>query len=276
MALNKNLLFNRIYQEGLYDDFVNFAIYMRLTKGYSFFNSALILLQRPGALYVESENVWEKRFSRFVLPNATPIVIMQPFGPVNFIYDFADTYGEKAPKYMRDSFKLPRADTKAGDMLPHLIMTVKQLGIYYNEKSYGSRQGGQAEFLENAIKIKVLRNKKEMEISTHLAIIINKSSEDGQKAVTILHEIGHILCGHLPIDEKNKILNIPDRKKENLSEEQEEFEAEKVAELICKTIGIDYCNRDYLDGYKVDGEDPSFPVRVVIEAADKFITLMNS
>lgn len=276
MALNRTVLFDRIYREDLYNDFVDFAIFMRLTKGYSFFNSALILLQRPGALYIESEDVWEKKFNRHVRPDTTPIVVMQPFGPINFVYDFADTYGDKIPRRMRDSFNLPQPDPLIGKMLPSLIQIVNQLGIYYGEKDYGSRRGGQVEYLENTIKVIIYEDNKKIEISTHLAIIINKHSEDEQKVTTILHEIGHILCGHLPVDKMNKRLKIHDRTKEDLCEEQKEFEAEKVCELICKTLGISYSNNEYLDGYLINGNEPYFSVRLVIEAADKFIKIMSN
>jgi len=275
MALNKMVLFDRIYREGLYEDFVDFAIFMRLTKGYSFFNSALILLQRPGALYVESEDIWEKHYERHVLPNATPIVVMQPFGPINFLYDFADTYGEIIPRYMRDSFALPQADPIIGEMLPKLIQAVNQLGIYYGEKDFGKRQGGKVEYLESVMKIKVYEDKKEREVSTHYAITVNKNSEDGQKATTILHEIGHVLCGHLTVDKVNQRLKVPDRSKEGLSEEQEEFEAEKVCELVCKTMGIAYDNRNYLQNHQINGNESYFSVRLVVEAADKFMKMME-
>jgi hypothetical protein len=276
MALNKIELFDRIYREGLYNDFVDFAIFMQMTKRYSFFNSALILLQRPGALYIESEDVWEKQYERHVLPEATPIVVMQPFGPINFVYDFSDTYGDKVPKRMRDSFALPQSDPLIAEMLPDLIRIVNQLGIYYGEKDYGSRQGGQVEYLEGEMKVKVYEDKKEIEVSTHLAITVNKHSKDEQKATTILHEIGHILCGHLPVDKSNQRLKVPDRIKEGLSEEQKEFEAEKVCELICKSLGISYNNNDYLDGYLTNGNEPYFSVRLVIEAADKFMKIIKN
>lgn len=274
MALNKIVLFDRIYRQGLYDDFVDFAIFMRLTKGYSFFNSALILLQRPGALYIESEDVWENKYDRHVRPDATPIVIMLPFGPINFVYDFTDTYGDKVPEHMCDSFVLPKSDPLIGKRLPELIHIVNQLGIYYGEKDYGSRQGGQVEYLENAMNVKYYEEKKEIVISTHHAITVNKHSKDDQKATTILHEIGHILCGHLRVDKTNQRLKVPDRTKEDLCKEQKEFEAEKVCELICKTWGISYNNNEYLDGYLINGNEPYFSVRLVVEAADKFIKTM--
>lgn len=275
MASNKWMLFDRIYQQGLYSDFVEFAIYMRLKKGYSFFNSALILLQRPGALYVESEEVWANKYERHLLPEATPIVIMQPFGPINFVYDFADTYGDQVPYYMRNSFVLPKSDPQIGKWLTKLIYIVNQLGIYYGEKDYGSRQGGQVEYLENAMKIKVYDEKKEIEISTHLAITVNKHTQDEEKATAILHEIGHILCGHLPVDKTNQRLKVPDRAGEDLCKEQKEFEAEKVCELVCKTMGLYYDNKEYLNGYLVNESEPYFSMRLVVEASDKFMKTMK-
>lgn len=148
--------------------------------------------------------------------------------------------------------------------------------IYYGEKDYGSRQGGQVEYLENAMKVKVYEDKKEIKISTNLAITVNKHSKDDEKATTILHEIGHILCGHLPVDKTNQRLKVPDRTKEELCEEQKEFEAEKVCELVCKTMGLYYDNNDYLNGYLLNGAEPYFSVRLVIEASDKFMKIMNN
>lgn len=275
MAISKYSLFDRLYSNEQYEDFIDFALFMWLTKRYSFFNSALILLQRPGAMFIETEEMWKKKYDRRVSPGISPIVIMQPFGPINFVYDFADTYGEQAPSYMRDSFQLPKPDPEIGKFLPELIRTINQLGIFYCEKAYGSRQGGQAEYLEKAINIKIYEKKKVIEVSTHLAIIVNKSLTKEQKATTILHEIGHILCGHLPIDKSNKKLKVANRTKEKLTVEQEEFEAEKVCELVCKAIEISYNNTEYLKGYLVNNTEPYFSVRIVVEAVDKFIHAFN-
>jgi len=199
---------------------------------------------------------------------------MQPFGPINFVYDFADTCGDEVPRHMLNSFVLPKPDPEIGKMLPKLIHILNQLGIYYGEKDFGSRQAGQAEYLENAVQFKVYEDKKEVVILTHLAITVNKHSTVEQRATTILHEIGHILCGHLPIDKNNQRMKVPDRTNEDLCKEQEEFEAERVCELICKTMGMSYSNNDYLKDYLVNGSEPYFSVRLVIEAADKFMKIM--
>ncbi len=90
--MSRVTLLNRIIEEGLWEDFIAFASFMRREKRYSIFNSALIYLQRPGALYVDTETGWNKN-KRYIGPGVTPIVVVHPFGPVNFVYEYADTYG---------------------------------------------------------------------------------------------------------------------------------------------------------------------------------------
>src|SRR5271166_3364829 len=59
-------------------------------RRYSLFNAMLILVQRPGALAVASRRRWQD-YGRMVAADAVPIVILQPFGPVQFVYDVGDT-----------------------------------------------------------------------------------------------------------------------------------------------------------------------------------------
>ena len=58
---------------------------------YSFFNKFLIHLQRPGAKFVAPPTTWKKKYQRIIKPNATPIVILRPNGPVMFVFDVGDT-----------------------------------------------------------------------------------------------------------------------------------------------------------------------------------------
>ena len=47
-------------------------------------------IQRPGAEIVATEYEWTK-VGREVLPDAVPIIMLWPFGPIRFIYELADT-----------------------------------------------------------------------------------------------------------------------------------------------------------------------------------------
>lgn len=274
--MSKATLLNRIIDEGLWEDFVSFASFMWWEKRYSIFNSALIYLQRPGALYVDTENGWNKH-KRYISPGVTPIVVVHPFGPVNFVYEYADTYGEKIPQYLRHSFRdhyiEPRVIQSSKEILPAMKRFLSRMGIYYYEEAqFGTRLNGWAEFLNNPYTYIINDGQKTREIKTRYAIVIKKSLNDAEKVFTILHEIGHILCGHLPQDAKNTILKVPKRN-EHLSDGQKEFEAEKTCELFSRMCGLEYNPAPYLEQYSGDFAETDYSLRYIADAVDKMLAL---
>jgi hypothetical protein len=62
---------------------------------YSPFNALLVHIQRPGAVYVAPAHRWLRDYGRHIAPGATPLVILQPMGPVMFVFDVSDTEPEK-------------------------------------------------------------------------------------------------------------------------------------------------------------------------------------
>src|SRR6202790_4323871 len=58
---------------------------------YSPFNAMLIYTQMPGAHFVCTARRWRKDYRREIKISARPIVILQPMGPVLFVFDVSDT-----------------------------------------------------------------------------------------------------------------------------------------------------------------------------------------
>ena len=58
---------------------------------YSPFNAMLIHIQMEGANYVAPARRWHLDYRRRIKSGARPIVILQPMGPVMFVFDVADT-----------------------------------------------------------------------------------------------------------------------------------------------------------------------------------------
>lgn len=129
MFMGKAILFDRIIKNGLYEDFVDFSAYMWVTRRGSAFNAGLILLQRPGAQYVETEEAWQEKYGRYIKHEATPIVVLRPFGPVEFLYDIADTYGDEIPEKMKDGFVMPPLRPLGEYDLTHFKDLAERLGI---------------------------------------------------------------------------------------------------------------------------------------------------
>lgn len=274
MGYDRGQLLNRIIQQGYWDDFLSFATYMWWEKRYSIFNSALIYLQRPGALYVETEAGWKTRFSRWIRPDATPIVVLHPFGPVNFLYEYSDTYGEGFPSFvsMRNQFEQPGRQPLTREMLPRAREMVSHLGIWYGEAKLGSRLCGKAELLEHPLSYIHGKGKSAVTVKTKHAITVNSSLEDQARVLTVFHEIGHILCGHFPPDKDNIILKTPRRENiETMPESQKEYEAEKVCELFSAIQGLEYDPAAYLKQYSGNCMEEC-SLRYVVDAVDKMLT----
>lgn len=53
---------------------------------YSPYNALLVLLQRPAASYVLPSHAWGERYGRVIRPNEQPLVMLQPQGPVMFLW----------------------------------------------------------------------------------------------------------------------------------------------------------------------------------------------
>lgn len=58
---------------------------------YSPFNAMLIHTQMPGAHYVCTAPKWRRDYHREIKIGARPIVILQPMGPILFVFDVSDT-----------------------------------------------------------------------------------------------------------------------------------------------------------------------------------------
>lgn len=273
-----------LLRNNLVDDFVLYGVYMRYVAGLSFFNSATLMVQRRGVGYAATETTWLKRFGRVIKPGANPLIIMKPFAPLDLFYEACDTYspdGEPLPEWIAEKLaNVPPVPTKpfAFDHAA-AVQVLNNHGVYYDEREMGERAGGTIEYTETPILINVYYKKNLEYIQTHYAMVVNAKKSPEEKAAAIFHEIGHLLCGHLPQDEELKKidwlkLSIPKRDILNLSLAQKEYEAETACMLIMNGLGYEYDRSEYLDGYLVDGRPPEYDLGMSIAAADQFLSWM--
>ena len=62
------------------------------------YNAMLVHLQRPHARFVLTPSEWRK-YNRKVRAHARPLVILVPFGPVDFVFEIQDTYTPRQAPY---------------------------------------------------------------------------------------------------------------------------------------------------------------------------------
>ena len=180
------------------------------------FNALLIYLQRPTASFVASRSQWRRKFRREVLPDAIPIVILVPMGPVSFVFDYADTKGKPIPDYYKEPFKVTGDFQKALWDNTLAAAEAKGFQVAYKKKS----------FLNAACVSRYADDKFSIEISEDYPQL-------KYQYTFLVHELAHILCGHLGPDPKKQRWS--DRK--HLSRNQREIEAETVTYIVASRKG---------------------------------------
>src|SRR6202790_4587499 len=91
---------------------------------YSPFNAMLIYTQMPGARFVCTALRWRRNYHREIKIDARPIVILQPMGPVLFVFDVSDTTplpnARPLPRQVENPFQVGN-----GNMGGQLALTIE-------------------------------------------------------------------------------------------------------------------------------------------------------
>ncbi len=258
------------------NDIMEFVRFFWFKNRYSIFNCLLIYAQRPGAVMLATANYWNSNYNRYIKHEVSPIVIMKPFGPVEFIYDYNDTYGEKElfPKRITISHNVEIKDWWLFD----IIEALKSKGINYSESNFGTRKAADICILSNPRKYSYISKKgKEITVNTDCCITTNSQSDNKAKFTAIIHELAHLFCGHLPRGKYTpKEITFPNRQKENLTINQKEHEAELTSAIVLKIIGVKSFNPfEYLKDYQdQNGEKIEINYSNMIKAVDKILNLI--
>ena len=241
---------------------------------YSPYNAMLIHIQRPGAKFVAPAHRWIWQYGRTIRPEAHPLVILQPMGPVMFVFDVDDTEpGEDArplPREVEKPFEVRGG--KVGNQLERTIENAKRDGVRILLKKEGSQSAGSIskqdeKSLVSPLMFETAKNKDGAPIYTGIPVrynlILNSALSSEAIYATMVHELTHLYGGHLGTPNKKWW---PDRR--GLAEAVKEFEAESVTYLLCKRLGIDNPSDQYLSGYvNQDQEVPPISLECIMKAA---------
>lgn len=232
--------------------------FMRRFVHLSAFNAFLIHTQNRGSTFVATATQWWDRFNRTIKPGARPMVILWPFGPVRFVYDLSDTEGDDFPRLLLEPFRVEGHIEQC--LYDNLINNLSLYGVRYEESNLGSNSGayiqtnmGQPYIYENNVKMNIYYN-----------LIVSEKLPIESKCRAVIHELGHLFCGHLGEDKTGKKRF---KGRTFLEREEKEFEAETVCYLVCSRLGIDPDSARYLRGYTYkNGEMPKIGLDAVIKA----------
>jgi hypothetical protein len=189
-------------------------------------------------------------YRREIKIGARPIVILQPKGPVLFVFDVSDTAplpnSPPLPRQVEDPFQVRNG--KIGGQLALTIDNAKRDGVRVSERADGSQRAGSIQWAPAGQHLEFTIAKKPVPKSTQVPLwfellLNNVLSAEGRYG-TLVHELAHLYCGHLGTPNARWW---PER--QNLSHAVREFEAESVSYLVCTRLGIDTASDEYLAGY---------------------------
>ncbi len=234
---------------------------------YSPYNAFLLHVQNPKVSFVATTRQWKKRHGRLVKPDARPLVILAPRGPVAFVYDLADTEGRPLPQKLLDPF------AAIGEVPPRIIErtaigALKDGILVMNHKEFSTLQAGAAQRLVFPL---MVTTKKGEVIKCPFRIDISTALAPNARYATLVHELGHIYSGHLGALKEG---NMPVRSL--LSDAQVEIEAETISYLVCKHMGIRSKSEEYLAlKASQDIELPPVSLNTILKVAGQVLGMAN-
>jgi len=241
---------------------------------YSPYNAMLIHIQMPGATFVAPARRWIRQYGRTIRPNAHPLVILRPMGPIMFVFDVEDTEpGPKTrplPQEVEKPFEVRRGHV--GKELEHTIENAKRDGVRILLQKEGSQSAGSMskqdeKGLASPLMFETGKNRDGGPIYTGIPVrynlILNRALSREAIYATMVHELAHLYSGHLGTPNKKWW---PDRR--GLAEAVKEFETESVTYLLCKRLGIDNPSDQYLAGYMNQSQKvPPISLECIMKAA---------
>lgn len=238
-------------------EFMALVQFVTKFRRYAPYNAMLIHIQRPGATFVAPAHRWITEYGRRVKTGATPMVILQPMGPVMFVFDVGDTEplpgAKPLPVPVEDPYGVRSG--KIGGELPQTLENARRDGVRHEQRTGLGNQlagfiaiyGGAPATVEFPIRIKPPTS---VAVPLRYEMVLSAEATPETRYATLAHELAHLYCGHLGTPDEAWW---PDRR--GHPKTVEEFEAEAVSYLVCRRLGLDSPADRYLSNYMGEHND---------------------
>lgn len=217
-------------------EFARLLHFVRGFRSYKPFNALLVDVQKPGSTFVASASRWRRRYGRRLRVGAQPLVVLQPFGPVMFVYDVSDTEPEPdappLPLEVTEPFAVltPATPAAVHAALLKLVDGAKRDGVRVVDVPFGTQLAGRIGVSRSghAQQFQVARRPQAVcvDVPVRVDLEVDARQAGSTRYATLAHELGHLYCGHLGTPHERWW---PDRR--SVDPVAAEFEAEVVAAL---------------------------------------------
>ncbi len=257
-------LLNQLFvRTAAYQSSTEFLELIRFIADFRFqspYNAYLLRCQNPYVSFVASATEWEGMHGATIRRHARPLVILRPFGPVDFVYDISDVEGGNLPRRLRE------ADVAVGRVsqrrLSMLLKSAQHHGIGFESIAAPDTFAGRATRLHDPRSSNLVTGISEspqlfddplfvfgeQRFEARFVVEVNKNLNREQTYATLLHELAHVLCGHLGpvlVESANKL----SRDRDRIPPAVAELEAEAVAYITGARTGVEMRSEEYLAAY---------------------------
>jgi hypothetical protein len=257
----------RMYRSGrAFRELLEFAGRFRF---YSPFNAMLIRFQLQGATFVAPARRWREKYGRAVRPEARPLVMLRPRGPVMIVFDVSDTVpvdGEALP--LPPEVVRPFEISRLPDVEAIIARTERNAlrdGVRVTRAQAGSQQAGRIETASGPpLRLTTRRGGADelVLVPQRYVACLNADNHPSEQYATLVHELAHLYCGHLGTPDERWWPN-----RTRLDHDTEEFEAEAVSYIVCKRIDDNVRFPPYLAHVLDHDELPPFSLDRVVKVA---------
>lgn len=252
------------------------------------FNALLIYQQRPGAKYALTARQWLNKYNCKIRPDASPLVVLMPFGPVGFVYEISDVDATESKKQeiierIAYTFKSRQDSEYAGheqlEKIKHClpIYSVRFSDQLQSSATYGAfiepepnpQDLTYSVFIPKRMNNQQYTEQVNLKYKSRFFLSVKKNVNKTEQFALLAHELGHLFCEHLPAYKDWWT-------QRKLDKQTEEFEAEVVSYLVCKRQGVNTTSEDYLASYMAANDTiPPINMDIILRAVDEIEKMIN-
>ena len=281
----------RSLQSGI-DELFNSALEYRSSKRFSEllrfcarfkrlapYNAALVAIQKPGARFVLSAREWRRRYNRVPKTDSRPVIVLQPFGPVAYLFDVGDTVSLSSSE---DLFPRELSHPYDGDPTQEVSETTRRnilrsiafYGVAFVKMRSAPSYSGKIQTGGNTQLRISLSKDVTLPRMPNYTLSVRDASTPVEDFSAIIHELGHLFCQHLPSTYKDKKWET----RSAVSQSSKEFEAETVSWLVCQRLGInDTRAYAYLANYLGQNKDmPTISMDMILGSVRTIEQMLDS
>jgi hypothetical protein len=251
-------LFQRSHVHAHGDEYVRVLEFVAGFPTASPYNAYLLSVQNPAVTFALPARQWSQRYGGRIRRDARPLVVLVPFGPVQFVYDIADVDDAVVPREAIAPFRTTRrVPDRALEMLTENARSeLVQLRFGAGPAIAPSeiRPVGPHVQLGEAAPLGLFDDPPPPRPARLAAYVltIDEALDPPRRFTALVHELAHLLLGHVERPDHHPTRGSRLRPPREVAPAVAELEAESVTYLVTHRLGVREHAAPYLAGFLRD------------------------